>query len=872
MDDLANIIADATGAPPVRNSYNISTSGTSTSTKQSPLETALQAEGVTGGKADLARSIYQQESGSGANTKTSNAGAVGGMQVTPGTFSDVADKGWDINDPVQNARAGIRYASQMYDKAGGDPKLAAAGYYGGAGGLAKAQQGIAVSDPRNPKAPNTLQYGDQVAGRMSGGYQVPQAFNADTVINALMGSPDAQAAAQPAQQPAPGAPKTSQQKAFADATDIKLPTQQDMEGGVNALGGAALHAASGIGASIIGGWHGLATLASGGSLEDAANAVNQEQQNRTYQAAPNTPAGKAIAALNSPYNPMNYIGEGANYVGGKVSELTHSPALGTAVNVGINAIPLVLGARAGLRSAATEGAGAGDLKSMPEQTSPGIGTAESYDVPTYLRKQQGLPVSEQAAPQPQPGTPQPRAIQTASNEPVVPVSSMPEAANETAVSKTPVLGEAQTSRAQVLKDVGIDTARQSALSGDAAAAATDYQLGKFNEPAGAAAKEQFAAEKNALQNYGEGIVKDTGGTIGLDQDTRLARGNTILQPLEGLKQWFDDNTSKLYAEAKERAQGQPVALNGVNEALAKKSSFSGNTDTLQLRNGVTDRMGELGMLDKEGNVVASTVEQAENLRKYLNEQWTPKNSRTISMLKDAIDNDVTSAAGQDIYQQARAMRAMRGVTLDDPNGISKVLDSNGPNGINRKVQTENVASEIASMPVGQFEHIVKTLQNVPPELQAQAQAALSEIKAHFANRIVDAGANTVGGKVRETWNQTGVNRVLTDNSAKLPIIFSDQELGKINNLRDAGNILSVDTAYPGAAAQAANAVKRGMMTKAISNVATLVGGGAGGLVGAPGFGAVAGRALGEKMAAGMGEGAALKRFQKSTVKLRDVSP
>lgn len=135
----------------------------------SPLDAALQAEGVTGPKADLARSIYQQESGSGRNTATSNAGAVGGMQVQPATFGDVADQGWNINDPVHNARAGVRYASQMYDKAGGNPAIAAAGYYGGPGGLAKAQQGVAVSDPRNPDAPNTLQYGAQVAGRMPTG-------------------------------------------------------------------------------------------------------------------------------------------------------------------------------------------------------------------------------------------------------------------------------------------------------------------------------------------------------------------------------------------------------------------------------------------------------------------------------------------------------------------------------------------------------------------------------------------------------------------------------------------------------------------------------------------------------------------------------
>ena len=135
-------------------------------TEANPFDAALEKEGVLGTpKEHFIRSLYQQESNSGKNTKTSNAGAVGGMQVIPTTFKSVADKGWDINDPEHNARAGIRYASQLYDMSKGDEKAAAAGYYGGPNGLIKAKQGIAVNDPRNPNAPNTLQYGEQVADR-----------------------------------------------------------------------------------------------------------------------------------------------------------------------------------------------------------------------------------------------------------------------------------------------------------------------------------------------------------------------------------------------------------------------------------------------------------------------------------------------------------------------------------------------------------------------------------------------------------------------------------------------------------------------------------------------------------------------------------
>jgi len=132
----------------------------------SPLDIGLQQEGITGPLAELARSVYHQESSGGHNTATSSAGAVGGMQILPGTFAEVADKGWDINDPIQNARAGIRYLNKMYEAGGNDPRMAAIGYYGGPGAIKAARNGQTRIDPRNPQAPDTFQYADQVVSRL----------------------------------------------------------------------------------------------------------------------------------------------------------------------------------------------------------------------------------------------------------------------------------------------------------------------------------------------------------------------------------------------------------------------------------------------------------------------------------------------------------------------------------------------------------------------------------------------------------------------------------------------------------------------------------------------------------------------------------
>lgn len=148
----------------------------------------LQIEGMSGVLADLGRSIYQQESGGGRNTKTSYAQAHGGMQIIPGTFAAMADKGWDINNPEHNTRAGLRYIKDLFNKhAGGDPRLAAIGYYGGPGAIKKARQGVAVHDPRNANAPSTFQYADKVMSRIGRGNSYsPQIGNYGTGTQTAM--------------------------------------------------------------------------------------------------------------------------------------------------------------------------------------------------------------------------------------------------------------------------------------------------------------------------------------------------------------------------------------------------------------------------------------------------------------------------------------------------------------------------------------------------------------------------------------------------------------------------------------------------------------------------------------------------------------
>jgi hypothetical protein len=101
----------------------------------------------------------------------------------------------------------------------------------------------------------------------------------------------------------------------------------------------ANHIASGIGHSVVGGYKGLATLATGGTLDEAAEQINKET-GKIYQ--PESSGGKAITgALESKYNPLNYPQDLADYLADKTAD--YSPAMATAIKTAPTAIMSALG-------------------------------------------------------------------------------------------------------------------------------------------------------------------------------------------------------------------------------------------------------------------------------------------------------------------------------------------------------------------------------------------------------------------------------------------------------------------------------------------------------------------------------------------------
>jgi hypothetical protein len=382
----------------------------------------------------------------------------------------------------------------------------------------------------------------------------------------------------------------------------------------------------------------------------------------------------------------------------------------------------------------------------------------------------------------------------------------------------------QAQRVKVLREIGLDETRHSAITGNTSETGTDFQASKLDNAAGKRMGGVIDNENAALRNYAEQRVAESAGSTGDDQAARYGRGSAIVAPINQLSDYFDRGIKQVYRAADQKAGETPFAASALHKAVSDRSQFLGTVEGKQLLEGVQARMQDLGLRSSDGMPQPATVQQAERLRQFLNDQWTPRTARLISSLKDAVDDDVAKAAGTDVYKSARAMRATRAAMLDDPNGIAKLAEADDRNGINRSVALEKVPDYVANLPVQQFQHIVTTLKNVPAELRPQAAAALNEIRAHFANRV-----NVMGNSTQGMWNAKGVNKYLRDNVLRMREVFTPEEIGRYQSLNEAGRVLKMDRTYPGAEAQRYNFAAKGL--NSIGEGAPAMGSHLGGLAG-----------------------------------------
>ncbi len=455
-------------------------------------------------------------------------------------------------------------------------------------------------------------------------------------------------------------------------------------------------------------------------------------------------------------------------------------------------------------------------------------------------------------------------------------TAAPVAANAAAPTITPTAemprGAARPPEQQAtvqadFKALGIPLTDQAALQGDAFTRATRYQMGKFDEPAGIASQQQFAGEKAAMSNYVGKMIADTGDSVGMDQSTVTQRGATLAAPTDAFKTWLETQKQHLYAAADAQAGGVPMPGTPKLDALLNDREF-GNTAAAMDKDKLVKAAADQLQAFKDRNGGEFTVKTAEDYRKWLNQVWQ-KEPGIVEKMKGALDEDVFSNAGGPIYDKARQMHATQQRVFGDMKGISNIIDYDPTGNAPRSTALDAMPSKILSLPPAELQRYLKTLDNLPPEMQPQVAAAKGALKSHLYNQMLENSSETRGGNERPFWYSTGVNKVVKANNERMNVLLTPQERAQVDLVKRGGDALSFDPSYPGAAAQASNAAKAGLMSQAIGRGLTGGAAGVGGaLFGAPG--AVGGALAGNAVAGKMNEAAALRKFKSNQVNLQDV--
>ena len=382
-------------------------------------------------------------------------------------------------------------------------------------------------------------------------------------------------------------------------------------------GEAALTMASGIIAEPISGLAGLGTSLVGGGLDASVDTIAKVKDALTYQ--PRTESGKAgLQNIGETLKPVGDFLQGAErFLGDNTLEATGSPLLATVAHT----IPTI----------ALEALGLVGIKG-------GANVVKNLDLS------------------------KPSVVKRVIDEQISATAGKPLVGLDDAGKFTPE---------------GVETIRI-ANGDDAALAAARFNLFKENEVP--------ANRFNISQSTDDAVIQQSGlkrtGRISeqvAEQDSRLTEivdnkvesfgssandlpetNANIFESVDNVVKALDDSINQAYVTAREGASATAVVkFDGLIDTLRK--NVSKNSISNGVISAVRGDLENLGLIKglKKVDDTGMRVTDAENVRQTLNKYFEGANPQARSVIRDlkgALDDDVARAAGEDVFQGARAAK------------------------------------------------------------------------------------------------------------------------------------------------------------------------------------------------------------------------
>ena len=406
----------------------------------------------------------------------------------------------------------------------------------------------------------------------------------------------------------------------------------------------------------------------------------------------------------------------------------------------------------------------------------------------------------------------------------------------------------QQTRAQIATEIlgNKDAVRSGVVTGNEDTLRNEHTEAKSanQTPKAQVLREQIANEQNALSNYAQKRIENTGASPTLTSD--YERGQAINDAFagdQGLTGFFKTEKNRLYDEARAKVGENPIKTNNVDNLLSNEQfraglGLKGNEGVAASAEKLINLAKTMGFEDEFGNKYApNTIGAWDAVRKSLNADWTPSNASVIRKINNAIDNDIAGAGGQELFKKADQLHQAE-KTLFGSKGIKSIFGDIDPNGVQKGTPFEQIPAKLNKIPKDEWVHIFDTADKiskgvlngpieketglpkwtieVPEEVRQNAERAKAEIKGAIAREVYENGSKRPG-----VWNQKDVNSILNARSEKIKHAFDPEEVKAFHTLNIGSQIMPGIHGYEGAGQQvqrlgiiASNAPKIGATTGA----------------------------------------------------------
>jgi len=416
----------------------------------------------------------------------------------------------------------------------------------------------------------------------------------------------------------------------------------------------------------------------------------------------------------------------------------------------------------------------------------------------------------------------------------------------------------------------------------------EHALANMADPSelGLKMKQQIANEQIGLSKFAEDRVNATGASRSLINDEQ--RGGRINDVFHGVDPnepssasitgYLNQAKKQVYDSAFERVGNNQIKTTHVDDLLKNPQWAAG----LKIKGveGVQAAAKEyltlaktVGFEDLTGKMhPPGSVAAYDAVRKAMNAEWSPQNSRAIQKVNEAIDKDIAAVADPKLYKLGDKIHQVEKTILGS-SGINKLFGEVDVNNVlTSSTPLEKIPSKLNNLPKDQWRHIRDTLSElaqgrirnapegmppVPQELRQSAAAAVAEIDGALAREVYAAGTKNAG-----EWSSQKANNVLNSViGQKIVETFPLSEVQKFHALNYVGHY-TPPLKYEGAALQGRRV---GLIEKGLPAAGATVGTAIGALVGeevGAGAGAFIGREAGARMQAARAAKAEVKAAKK----------